>query len=286
MKTRLTKFGAILVSAAFAATLTSAASKAQNLVNDPYLKTPSAWQTINSLTQIVSWGPVQIETRVTDRNDANKFVGIRQTVRVPRDGYYQLMMHADTRQRGQTGGIEFRCELTSGASVVLRASGYANEGPDTRMNVAFLKSGAHELSITGRTVYDSASFYYRLVGQACFLEPVELPCANWHLVSSLPRFNQQILVRGVFSASADSAIYLFSTKRLDRGIAIPGIGGQLWLDPASASGVIVTNLLPKSTPFSIYPWPTAWPQVHVQILELKTTGTLTMRLGSSTYSSF
>ncbi|MCA8971555.1 MAG: hypothetical protein KDC95_17310 [Planctomycetes bacterium] len=269
--------------------LTAAASNApaQNLVQNPWFQSSANWSIVNpTLTQIVRWNPVAIETKVDKYANAGQTVGILQRITVPGSGYYQLMIHVDTWQLGQTGGIPFRARLKQGTTVALEASGYSNEGPDTRMVTGTLKAGTYDLEITTTTVYDSnASNYYRLVGNACFLFPVTLPAANWHL-ESVPFGPKSIVIRGTFGATSDSAIYLFSTKALSTGVKIPGFGGLLWLDPLSASGIVVSDLMPKTTSFAIYPWTTAWPQVHCQIMELKTTGTLTLTLGSPAYSQY
>ncbi len=259
---------------------------AQNLIQDHRFQSSAAWTSINSLTQVVAWGPMQLETRVTNSADANKVVGVRQTVVVPAKGYYQLRIHVDTRQLGQTGGVRFDCYVASGTTRLLTASGYANEGPDTRMATALLDAGTYTVNVTSTTVQDQASSYYRLVGNACFLEAVSLPVPNWYLESALPRSNQRFEIRGSFSATSDSAIYLFAANVLPRGVPVPGFNGLLWLDPASPGGIIVTNLVPKNQVFWIYPWPLAWPRVHCQVLELKTTGTLELRLGSAVFSQY
>ncbi|MCB9917459.1 MAG: hypothetical protein H6832_03560 [Planctomycetes bacterium] len=269
--------------------LTAAASnaQAQNLVQNPWFQSSANWSIVNpTVTQIVRWNPVAIETKVTNSANAGQTVGILQRITVPGSGYYQLMIHVDTWQMGQTGGIPFRARLKQGTSVVLEASGYANEGPDTRMVTGSLKAGTYDLEITTTTIYEPiTSTYYRLVGNACFLFPVTLPAANWYL-ESVPFGPKTLAIRGTFGATSDSAIYLFSTKVLPSGVQIPGFGGLLWLDPFSASGIVVSDLMPKTTPFVIFPWFTVWPQVHCQILELKTTGTLTLTLGSPAYSQY
>ncbi|HMQ20891.1 MAG TPA: hypothetical protein PKE00_00265, partial [Planctomycetota bacterium] len=38
---------------------------AQNLIQDHRFQSSAAWTSINSLTQVVAWGPMQLETRVT-----------------------------------------------------------------------------------------------------------------------------------------------------------------------------------------------------------------------------
>ena len=230
---------------------------AQNLVADPHFKTPSAWRIVNQAqTKIVRWAPLTIELKVGTSKQAGRTVGVQQAITVPRAGWYQLIMHADTSQIGQTGSIPFDCSLRRGSVKALTASGSANQGPDTRMQVARLSAGKYNLTVTSKTVLDTnAAFQYRIIDQAVFLRPVKLPCPSWRLKTHPTWWARELQISGTFSPGTVLAVYMLSSHRLASGVSIPGIGGQLLLDPAHGTGIVLSALMPVGKSLTVSGWP-------------------------------
>jgi len=259
-----------------------ARASAQNLIVDPYFKTSSAWTVLNTArTNVVAWGPLKIETKTTMAAHAGQVVGVKQVVTVPRDGHYQLAIHVDTEQVGPGRSVEFQCELRSGSTSVLAARGSANPGGDTAMRTALLKAGRYELFFTSKTIYGSpAASHYLLLARACSLRAVELPVADWRLVSGPFPTSRWLGVTANCTPKATSVIYLFAARKLQTGARIPGMGGLLWLDPTGPGGIIASGLVSKTNSISVAPWPSPWPRLHCQVLELEA-GLRVLRLGSS-----
>lgn len=263
-------------------------ASAQQILVDPYLRNSTAWTVINpAVTSIVSWAPLTIETRVTNSNQGGTTVGVYQNVSVPRSGFYQLAVHANTAQLGQSGSMSFHCSL----GTLINNSGRAYYGPDTRMNAAFLSAGNHRLELSSTAISDASWTSYRMIFEAVFLYAVDLPCPHVNFISDPSFWTERAELHGTFSPGATFGLWILSTHPQAPGISISGIAGELLLDPTLGSGLVFTPRLDRPNFYTFFGFQTDLyprPALYLQILEFDPTQSpgSQYRLGSRTYTRF